>query len=135
MASDIDNLIHLLQFSHIHNVPKNLTLYNITYCHGKVFTRSYIPAGVLIGTIHGKMLNVYEIEHLAPHYVIIDDETVLDTSVNYDNNLLNYIKHSDEGENVGNCCIQKHINYDNGVTTFELYSARNIQRGEELLLI
>lgn len=135
MSSDIDNLVHLLQFAHISNVPKNPTLYSIVYCHEKLITYSFIPSGVVIGTIHGKLLNIYEIEHMMPHYIIVDDETVLDTSINYDNNILNYIKHSDETENRGNCSIVKHIDYINGITTLKLYSTRSIQRGEQLSLI
>lgn len=135
MSADVQNLIHLLQFAHISNVPKNPTLYNITYCHGKLITRSFIPPQVLIGLIHGTIYNIYEIEEIMPHYVIIDNETVLDTSTNYDNNILNYIKHSDESESHGNCSIVKHINYMNGVATFEIYSIRAIQRGEQLSLI
>mgnify|MGYP006277158593 CR=1 FL=1 len=135
MSSDLEHLVQLLQFSHISNVPKNPTLYNITYCHGKLMTRSYIPMNVFIGTIHGKLLNVYEIESMLPHYVIIDDETVLDTSINYNDSVLNYIKHSDESQDQGNCSIVKHINYMNGIATLEIYTTRNIQRGEELSLI
>lgn len=135
MTTEVENLVHLLKFAHISNVPKNPTLYNITYCHGKLITRSFIPSGVLIGLIHGTIYNIYEIEEMMPNYVIIDNETVLDTSMNYDNNVLNYIKHSDESESYGNCSIVKHINYMNGVATFEIYSTRDIQRGEQLSLV
>lgn len=135
MTTEVENLVNLLRFAHISNVPKNPTLYNITYCHEKLITHSFIPSGVLIGTIHGKIYNIYEIEKIMPYYVIVDDETILNTSVNYDNSVLNYIKHSDESDSYGNCSIAKHINYMNGVATFEIYSTRAIQLGEELSLI
>lgn len=135
MSSDVEHLAQLFRVAHINNAPQNPTLCNITYCHGKLITRNFIPEHTFIGTIHGKMLNVYEIEELTANHVIIDDETILDTSINYDNNVLNYIKHSDETETHGNCCVQKQIDYMNGIATIQVYSIRNIQGGEEVSLI
>lgn len=114
---------------------KNDSVFDIEYnpVEKGVYTKERIGAGSCLGEIFGIPTYLWDVSH--DQYMFIDEDMVLDVSMNIPRTVLTLLRDENQCAIAGNCTIVVQQDHDRAVTHFFIITITEIDAGEEIVYI